>query len=77
MGHSQEVPSEDSSFSVSPLSPGIFFQPPRGSTSPPAGEALLPMPADDCVASGLGDPITAALCEQYPGSESLGLCLDV
>ena len=70
VGHSQEVPGEDSSFSVSPLSPGIFFQPPPGSTSPPAGGALLPTTADDCVASGLGDPITAAWCEQYPGSES-------
>ena len=33
VGHSQEVPGEDSLFSVSPLSPGIFLQPPRGSTS--------------------------------------------
>ena len=45
-------------------------QPLRGNTSPPAGEALLQPPADDCVASGLGDPNTAAWCEQYPGSES-------
>ena len=42
----------------------------RGNTSPPAEEALLQPPADDCVASGLGDPNTAAWCEQYPGSES-------
>ena len=27
-------------------------------------------PTDDCVASGLGDPNTAAWCEQYSGSES-------
>ena len=70
VGHSQEVLGEDSLFSISPLSPGIFFQPPRGSISPPAGEALLPSPADDCVASGLGDPNIAAWCEQYTGSES-------
>ena len=75
-----EVPGEDSSFSVSPLSPGLFFQPPRRSTSPPAGGALLPTTADDCVVSGLGDPITAAWCKQYPGSESpwsLPLCVAV
>ena len=80
MGHSQEVPGEDSSFSVSPLSPGLFFKPPRGSTSPPAGGTLLPTTADGCVVSGLGDPITAAWCEQYPGSESpwsLPVCVAV
>ena len=42
-GRSQAVPDEESSFSVSPLSPGLFFRPPRGSTSPPAGGVLLPM----------------------------------
>ena len=36
VGRSQAVPDEGSSFSVSPLSPGLFFRPPRGSTSPPA-----------------------------------------
>ena len=46
-------------------------QPLRGNTSPPAGEALLQPPADDCVGSGFGDPNTAAWCEQYPGTESL------
>ena len=45
-------------------------QPLRRNTSPPAGEVLLQLPADDYVASGLGDPNTAAWCEQYPGSES-------
>ena len=45
-------------------------QPLRGNTSPLAGEALLQAPADDCVASVLGDPNTAAWCEQYQGSES-------
>ena len=42
----------------------------RGNTSPPAGETLLQPPTDDCVASGFGDPNTAAWCEQYLGSES-------
>ena len=70
VGHSQDGPGEDSSFSGSLLSPRFFFQPLRGNTLPPAGEALLQPPADDCVASGLGDPNTAAWCEQYPGSES-------
>ena len=42
VGCSQDVLDEDSSFSVSPLSPGLFFLPPRGSTSPPAGGVLLP-----------------------------------
>ena len=46
------------------------FQPLRGNTSPPAGEALLPPPADDCVVSGLDDPNTAVRCGLFPGSES-------
>ena len=70
VGHSQDGPGEDSSFSGSLLSPRFFFQPLRGNTSPLAGEALLQPPADACVVSGLGDPNTAAWCEQYPGSES-------
>ena len=45
------------------------FQPLRGNTSPPAGEALLPPPADDCVVSGLDDPNTAVRCGLFPGSE--------
>ena len=78
--HSQDVLDEDSSFSVSPLSPGLFFQPPRGSTSPPAGGALLPMTLDDFVDSVLGDPIIDAWCEQFPGSKSplsLPVCVAV
>ena len=70
VGHSQDGPGEDSLFSGSLLSPRFFFQPLRGNTSPPAGEALLQPPVDDCVASGLSDSDTAAWCEQYPGSES-------
>ena len=64
------VPEEDSSFSCSPLSPGLFFQPPRGSISPPTRGSLLPTTIDDCVVSVLADPITDAWCEQCPGSES-------
>ena len=70
VGRSQAVPDEDSSFSVSPLSPGLFFRPPRGSTSPPAGGVLLPTTLDDFDDSVLGDPITYARCEQFPVSES-------
>ena len=44
------------------------FQPLRGNTSPPSGEARLPPPADDCMVSGLN---TAVRCELFPGSESL------
>ena len=47
------------------------FQPLRGNTSPPAGEARLPPPADDCVVSGLDDPNTVVRCELFQGSESL------
>ena len=55
---------------MSPLSPGLFFRPPRGSGSPPAGGVLLPTTLDDFDDSVLGDPITYARCEQFPGSES-------
>ena len=60
----------DSLFDVSPLSPGLFFRPPRGSGSPPAGGVLLPTTLDDFDDSVLGDPITYALCEKFSGSES-------
>ena len=69
-GHSQDVPAEDSLFNVSPLSPGLFVRPPRGSGSPPAGGFLLPTMLEDFDDSVLGDPITYARCEQFPGSES-------
>ena len=45
------------------------FQPLRGKTSLPTGEALLPPPADDCLVPGLDDPNTAVRCEPFPGSE--------
>ena len=41
----------------------------RGNKSPPAGEALLQPPADDCVVSGVHVPNTAGQCELFPGSE--------
>ena len=69
-GHSQDVPDEGSLFNVSPLSPGLFFRPPRGSKSPPTGGVLLPTTLDDFDDSVLGDPITYARCEKFPGSES-------
>ena len=56
------------------------FQPLRGKTSPPTEEARLPPPADDCLAPGLDDPITAVRCEPFPGSEypsSLPACATV
>ena len=77
VGHSQDGPGEDSLFSGSLLSPRFFFQPLRGNPSPPAGEALLQPPADDCVASGLGDPNTAACVNSIRGQNPLGLFLDV
>ena len=70
VGHSQDVPDEGSLFNVSPLSPGLFFRPPRGGKSPPAEGVLLPTTLDDFDDSILGDPITYARCEQFPGSES-------
>ena len=51
------------------------FQPLRGNTSPPAGEALLPPPADDCVVSGLDDPNTAMRCDCFRGQNPLVLYL--
>ena len=69
-GPSQDGPDVDSLLNVSPLSPGLFFRLPRGSGSPPAGGVLLPTTLDDLDDSVLGDPITYALCENCPGSES-------
>ena len=43
---------------------------PRGSGSPPAEGVLLPTTLDDFDDSVLGDPITYARCEHFPGSES-------
>ena len=45
------------------------FQPLRGKTSPPPGEALLPPPADDCLIPDFDDPNTAVLREPFPWSE--------
>ena len=45
----------------------LFFRPPQGSRSPPAGGVLLPTTLDDFDDSVLGDPITYARCEQFPG----------
>ena len=43
----------------------------------PAGRVLLPRTIDDFDDSVLGDPISYARCEQFPGSESPSLCLCV
>ena len=55
---------------MSPLSPGLLFRPSRGGQSPPAEGVLLPTTLDDFDDSVLGDPITYARCEHFPGSES-------
>ena len=67
---SQDVPEEDSLFNVSPLSPGLLFLPSRGGQLPPAEGVLLPTTLEDFDDSVLGDPITYARCEHFPGSES-------
>ena len=69
-GRSRDVPDEGSLFNVSPLSPGLLFRPTRGGQSPPAEGILLPTTLDDFDDSVLGDPITYARCEHFPGSES-------
>ena len=74
-GHSQDVPDEGSLFNVSPLWPGLLFRPSRGGQSHPAEGVLLPTTLDDFDDTVLGDPITYACCEQFPGSESPLLCL--
>ena len=56
------------------------YPPLRGNKSPPAREALLPQPADDCLFPGMNDPNTAGWCEPFPGSEypsSLPACATV
>ena len=80
VGRSQNVPDEDSSFGVSPLSPGLIFRPPRGKTLPAARAVLLPTTLDDFDDLVLGDSITYARCERFPGSESplsLPVCVAV
>ena len=69
-GHSQNVPSEGSLFNVSPLSPELVVRPTReGGATQPDG-VLLPTMLEDFNDSVLGDPISYALIEQLPGSES-------
>ena len=63
------LPRNPAKFSSSSFSLDLF-QPLRGKTSPPTGEALLPPPADDCLVPGLDDPNTAVWCEPFLGSES-------
>ena len=73
------LPWRPAKFSSSSLSIDRF-QPLRGKTSPPTEEALLPPPADGCLAPGLDDPNTAVRCEPFPGSEcpsSLPACATV
>ena len=67
---SQDVPDEGSIFNVSPVSPGFLFRPSRGDQPPPSEGVLLPTTIDDFNDSVLGDPLTYARCEQFPGSES-------
>ena len=69
-GRSQDVPDEGSLFHVSPVSPGFLFRPSRVDQPPLSGGVLLPTTLDDFDDSVLGDPITYARCEQFPGSES-------
>ena len=69
-GHSQDVPDEGSLFNVSPLSPGLVVRPTRGSGAAPSEGVLLPTMLEDFDDSVLGDPISYARFEQFPGSES-------
>ena len=55
---------------MSPLSPGLLFRPSPGGQLPLAEGVLLPMTLEDFDDSVLGDPITYARCEHFPGSES-------
>ena len=67
---SQDVPDEGSLFNVLPFSPGFLFRPSRGDQPPPSEGVLLPTTLDNFDDSVLGDLITYARCEQFPGSES-------
>ena len=69
-GRSQDVPDEGSLFHVSLVSPGFLFRPSRVDQQPPSDGVLLPTMLDDFDDSVLGDPITYARCEQFPGSDS-------
>ena len=74
-GRSQDNPDEGSLFNVSPVSPGFLFRPSRGDQPPPSEGVLLPTTLDDFDDSVLGDPITYARCEQFPGRSPQCLCL--
>ena len=69
-GHSQDVPDEGSLFNVSPLSPGLVVRPTREGGAAPSEVVLLPTILEDFDDSVLGDPISYARFEQFPGSES-------
>ena len=69
-GHSQDVPDEGSLFNVSPLSPGLVVRPTREGGAAPSEGILLPTMLEDFDDSVLGDPISYARFEEFPGSES-------
>ena len=69
-GHSPDVPDEGSLFNVSLLSPGLVVRPTRGSGAAPSEGVLLSWMLEDFDDSVLGDPISYAQFEQFPGSES-------
>ena len=58
------------SFMSRRFSPGFLFRPSRGDQPPPSEGVLLPTMLDDFDDSVLGDPITYARREQFPGFES-------
>ena len=69
-GHSQDVLDEGSLFNVSPLSPGLVVRPTREGGAAPFEGVLLPTLLENFDDSVLGDPISFARFEQFPGSES-------
>ena len=69
-GHSQDVPDEGSLFNVSPLSPGLIVRLTQEGGAAPSEGFMLPTMLEDFDDSVLGDPISYARFEQFPGSES-------
>ena len=69
-GHSPDVPDEGSLFNVSPLSPELVVRTTRGSGAALSEGVLLPTMLQDFDDSVMGDPISYARFEQFPGSES-------
>ena len=57
-------------FNVSLLSPGLVVWTTREGRAAPSEGVLLPTMLEDFDDSVLGDPISYALFEQFPGSES-------